>query len=312
MAFAPFPITPELTAIAIAYKNTALIADEVLPRVPVGRQSFKYRKYALADGFTIPDTKVGRTSAPNRIEFGFTEVTASTLDYALDDPIPLADIENAPQGYSPEGRSVEMLSNLIALDREVRTASMVFDANNYAAANKLTLDGSAGKYRFDDFTNGDPIGYLLNALDACVMRPNIMVVGQAVWTKMRQHPKVVKAVLGNSGDSGVASREAVAGLLEIDRILVGQGFVNTAKRGQTASLARAWGKDVALLYRDQLATASSGTTFGFTAQWGTKVAGSLNDQDVGMRGGRRVRVGESVAEVLCGNDLGYIFKSAVQ
>lgn len=201
-----------------------------------------------------------------------------------------------------------MLTNLIELDREIRVASMVFSAANYATANKTTLSGTS---QWSAFATSDPIGGLMGALDACVMRPNIMVIGNAVWTKLRQHPLVVKAVLGNSGDSGVASREAVAGLLEIDQLIVGQGFVNTAKRGQTATLARAWGKHVALLYRDTLASAASGTTFGFTGQFGTRVAGSINDQDVGMRGGRRVRVGESVAEVLCGNDLGYFIENAV-
>ena len=39
MSNAPFPIDPELTAIAIAYRNGRMIADEVLPRVPVGKQS---------------------------------------------------------------------------------------------------------------------------------------------------------------------------------------------------------------------------------------------------------------------------------
>jgi hypothetical protein len=64
------------------------------------------------------------------------------------------------------------------------------------------------------------------------------------------------------------------------------------------------------LYRDTFA-GTSGATFGFTAQWGSKVAGSIEDKDIGMRGGARVRVGESVAEVLCANDLGYFFQNAV-
>lgn len=307
MSFAPFPITPELTAIAIAYKNNNLIADQVLPRVQVGLQSFKYRNFSLADGFSIPDTKVGRTSAPNQVEFGFTETTASTKDYGLDEPIPLADIENSPPGYNPEGRAVEMLSNLIALDRENRTAAAVFNAANYAAGNQQTLSGTS---QFSDFANSDPLSVLMNALDACVMRPNVMVIGQAAWTKLRQHPKIVAAVLGNAGTSGIVGRDAVAGLLEIEQLLVGQGFINTAKRGQTATLARAWGKHISLMYRDTLA-GNTGVTFGFTAQWGGRVGGSINDQDVGMRGGRRVRVGESVAEVLCANDLGYFIQNAV-
>ena len=42
MAKAPFPIIPELTGIAIAYRNRAMIADLVLPRVtPVSKEEFK-------------------------------------------------------------------------------------------------------------------------------------------------------------------------------------------------------------------------------------------------------------------------------
>ncbi|MGH2845433.1 MAG: phage capsid protein, partial [Thermoleophilaceae bacterium] len=78
MATAPFPVQPYLTAIAIAYRNPVLIADEVLPRVPVGVQDFKYLKHNLADGFTIPDTKVGRRAKPNEVEFQATETSAST------------------------------------------------------------------------------------------------------------------------------------------------------------------------------------------------------------------------------------------
>lgn len=305
---APFPITPALTAIAIAYRNGRMIADNVLPRVPVGKQEFKYRKFALADGFTLPDTKVGRTSQPNQVEFGFTETPDSTRDYALDDPIPQADIDNAPEGYDPTARSTEQITNLILLDREVRVANAVFNAANYATANKATLSGTG---QWSDYTNSDPIGAILAALDSCVMRPNIGVFGRPTWTKLRQHPKIVKAVLGNAGDSGVASLEAVAQLLELEAVFVGEAWLNSAKKGQTATLARTWGKHASFIYRDQLATADSGVTFGFTAQFGSRVAGSIPDEDIGMRGGQRVRVGESVKEVICANDLGYFFQNAI-
>jgi hypothetical protein len=177
----PFPITPSLTAVAIAYRNPRLIADEVLPRVPTARQEFKYKKYALADGFTLPDTKVGRTSAPAQVEFGFTEVADATRDYALDDPIPTADEMNAPQGYDPQGRAVEVLTDLIALDREVRAAAVVFNADNYAAANKTQL---AGNDQWSDYDNSDPITAIMTALDACVMRPNIGIFGRPTWAKL--------------------------------------------------------------------------------------------------------------------------------
>jgi len=308
MSKAPFPIQPELTAIAIAYKNAGLIADQVLPYVPVGKQEFKYLKHTKNERFTVPDTHVGRKSTPNQVEFSASEVTDSTVDYGLDDVVPQADIDNAPPNYNPIANAVEGIMELVKLDREIRVANLVFGASNYATANKNTL---AGNDQFSDYTNSDPIGTILESLDACIMRPNVAVMGNAVWTVLRQHPKIVKAVLGNSGDSGVASRRAVADLFELDDILVGQGWVNTAKKGQSASFSRVWGKHIALIHRNNTANLQRGTTFGLTARFGTPVAGSIPQPTIGLRGSIQVRAGESVKEVITANDLGFLLVNAV-
>lgn len=305
---APFPIQPDLTAIAIGYRNKSLIADGVLPRVPVAKQEFKYLKHDMAEGFTIPDTKVGRKSRPNQVSFSATEETESTKDYGLDDPIPQADIDNAPSNYNPLARSTEGLTNLILLDREKRVADVVQNYDNYATANKVTLSGTD---QFSDFTNSDPIEVIMSALDNMVMRGNIAVMGQEVFSVLCRHPKICKAVNGNSGDVGIVRAKDIADLFNLEALLVGAAFLNTAKKGQAVSLARVWGKHLELIYRDRLADARSGITYGFTAQWGSRVAGSTPDKNIGLRGGQVVRVGESVKELICANDLGYMIKDAV-
>ena len=305
---APFPIQAELTAIAIAYRNQRMIADDVLPRFLVGTQQFKYLKHDLGEGFTIPDTRAGRRSAVNEVEFTATEVTASTDDYALDDPIPQADIENAPPNFSPVDNAVMKITDLIVLDREKRTADLVFDATKYPGANQITLAGNA---QWSDFANSDPIGDVLTALETPIMRPNVMVLGQAVYTKLSQHPDINKAVHGTSGDVGIARRQAIAELFELEEVLVGQGWLNTAKPGQAVTLQRVWGKHAALLVRDRLANARSGGTFGITAQWGSRIAGQEADSKIGMRGGQRVRAGESVKELITASDFGYFIEDAV-
>ena len=45
MSKANFPVNPVLTAIAIAYRNRRMIADDVLPRTDVGKQEFKYLQH---------------------------------------------------------------------------------------------------------------------------------------------------------------------------------------------------------------------------------------------------------------------------
>ena len=142
------------------------------------------------------------------------------------------------------------------------------------------------------------------------MRPNIMVIGQAAWSKLRQHPQIVKAAHGNSGDSGMARREAVAELFEIEDLIVGQGWVNVARRGQAAKYERVWGKHVALLHRDKNASTGQGATFGLTAEFGQRVAGSWEDRNIGLRGGQMVRAGESVGELITAAHLGYFIEDA--
>lgn len=306
MGGTPFPLIPYLTSISLAYENRKLIADQVLPRVSVATQLFRYFKYALGDAFTVPDTKVGRTSRPTQVEFGRTNVDSSCLDYALDGPVPNADKANAAAaGFDPEVRATELVTNLIQLDREIRVAGVVFNAANFATANKVTLTNP-----WTDRVNGDPIGDIQTAMDSMVMRPNILVLGRLVASALQRHPEIVEAFYGNAATSGIVPIDFIRTLFGLDGIYVGEAFFNTAKPGQVVTNSRAWGKFAALIYRDSLATADMGTTFGFTAQWGTRIAGRIDDPHMGMRGGVLVRVGESVREIITASDLGYLFSNA--
>lgn len=304
MAQAPFPVNPDLSAVSVAYSNELMVADRVLPRVTVGKQDFKYFKANLVDPFTVPDTRVGRKSTPNMVETGGTEVTDSTADYALRDAIPLADIQNSDSRWNPRVRAVTYISDLLALDREVRVANLITTLGNYTAAQRATLSGTS---QWSDMVNSNPVNAILQAMDLMVMRPNTLVMGRAVYTQLMQHPKVVQSVKNTAQTSGIVQRQAIADLFEIPNIVVGEGWVNTARKGQAAAYTRAWGKHCALLNVD----AAGARTFGFTAQFGQRIAGSEFDRDIGMRGGEVVQVGESVKEVIVENTLGYSFQNAV-
>lgn len=308
MAKTPFPIVAALTAIAIAYRNGRMIADEVLPRVPVGKQEFRYRKHAVEERFTVPDTRVGRRGQPNEVGFGFTESTSATEDFGLEDPIPQADIDQAAEGYSPVNHATESLTDLVILDREIRAAAVVQSPLSYAAAQVQVLTSAQ---QFSEETSS-PIEVITEALDTPIMRPNVMTLGRKAFSSLSMHPDIVKAAQRNSGDKGKATRMAIAELFELEDVLVGEGFVNTAKPGQVAQIERVWGNSVSLTYRDRLARPAGGrVTWGFTAQWGSRIAGQWEDKNIGLRGGQRVRVGESVKELVSAPDLGFLLQNVV-
>lgn len=310
---APFPINPVQTGIALAYKNPSLIADMVLPRVPVGTKEFKYQKYEKSERFTLPSTKVGRKGVPNEMEFGATEEAAFANDYGLDSVIPNDDITQAAAGgtnYNPVNHTTEVLTDLILLDREKRVSDLVFSVDSYDAANKVDVSDTSTD-QWSDYVNSEPREQILEALDKPIMRPNLFILGQNVWTKLRQHPQIVSSILGNNGQQGTITRQQLAALLEVEEVLVGQGWINIAKPGQSPNFVRVWGNHASLIYRNRMANTQSGATFGFTAQYQDRIAGQMPEPKVGLRGGQRVRVGESVKELVIAKDLGYFFENAI-
>lgn len=308
-AIRPFPINPQMTAIAIAYRNpdVALIADLVLPRTPTA-QEFKYLKYDLAAGFTVPDARVGRKSLPNEVDFSATEIIDKVLDFGLDDIIPNEDIEADNQGVDPMGTAVAYLTNLVNLAREVRTANLVFNTSSYAAGQYTTL---AGGNQWSDTVNSDPVAAIGDALDIPIIRPNVATFGQQAWTKLRRHPKLVQAIKNTNQGAGMVSREEFAEFFELQEVLVGQGLANTAKKGQAISLSRVWGKHASFFYRDRAAGPQAGVTFGMTAAWGNKIAGNIDESKIGLTGSQRVRSGERVKEIITAPDVGYFFQNCV-
>lgn len=314
----PFVVDPVLTAVAVGYRNEAqtLIADEVLPRVPVGAEKYKWTEYPLEEAFNLPDTRVGRRGRVQELEFSGTEKTDEVEDHGLETSIPNSDIDAARTAreqkrstYDPEGHSTMMLMDTILNVRESRVASIVQTLGNYAANRRITL---AGNSQFSDYANSDPIGVIKTGLESTlVYRPNIMAMGQAAWSKLSSHPHIVNAVKGNLTNKGVVSKEAVADLFEVKKVLVGEGWVNTAKPGQAPNLARAWGKHISLLFVNPVARPEQGITWGMTAQYGTRISGRIIDPDIGLQGGVRIRTGERVKEHVVAKDVGYLIQNAV-
>jgi hypothetical protein len=307
-----FPVDPQLTAIAVAYRNpdVSLIADAVLPRVSRPGTLLEYTSYDdIYQAYTLPNTKVGPKGKVNSVELGGRRVQASTEDNAIQVPLSHFDLNAISKGVDAKAAATEYATSIINLQHEVAVAALVFDAANYPAGFKETLAG-------DDQLNdaqyaGNPLSLISAGLDTALVRPNRLVFGHKAWSVFRSLPAVVKAVLGNSGDSGMATREQVARLFEVQEVLVGVSLLNISKPGEVASLNRVWGNHIAASYIDRAAAQVGGLTFGACFEYGTRFAGTIEDKDIGARGGARVRVAESTKPVIIAPHAAYFWEDVV-
>ncbi|MCF4125038.1 capsid protein [Methylobacterium sp. SyP6R] len=318
----PFPVDPVITAIAIGYRNQTadLIADAVMPRIPVLGEKYKWTEYPIAERFTVPDTRVGRRGRVERVEFSGVERTGAVEDYGLEDAIPNSDIREAEAQrkanlgiIDPENLAAEGLTDLIVLDREVRVATVVQDPNNYAATRRRVLSGTA---QFSDYVNSDPIGVIKACFQGTLIhRPNTVSMSRDSWTVLSSHPHLVNAVKGNTTGRGIISPDDFVRLFSGEgckRLLIGESFVNTARRGQVENISRVWGKSIQFHYTNpQVRPEQGGITWGFTAQYGTRIGGKWDDKNVGLEGGVVVRVGERVQEQVVAKDVGYLLQNVI-
>lgn len=303
---------PTLTNISLQYKGEALIWDQVLPPLKVGSRAPQIRKYNKDERFRVPNDVVGPRSRPNMVDFGVTLVPIAVKDHALEEPISETEArEAAAEGVlSLQSDAAELLTWLLMIAQEKRVADLAFAAASYPAGNKVTLSGTA---QWNDQTNSNPIGDIMTGLDAAFVRPNTIVLGAEVYTKLRVHPKVIDAVKGRTGVAprgGIATAQELADLFEVAKVLVGRNRINTAKEGQTPTYTRLWGKHCALLHIVPNPTRLS-ITFGISFSETLRKVSTYFDNTIGPEGSTMVRNYWNSDEQIVASDLGYFIENAV-
>lgn len=325
MARTNFVENPVWSGISEGYSNSGadndFIAEMVLPTVQVSAEIFNADYMPPGQFLVAPDNVVGRLNRPPTLNFQALQRQFSTQDTGYDAPIPNFDIERAEQqrrggntGFNPESAVIEGLNEVCLLRRELRAASLVFNLNTYLPTQRQTVLGPSQWNQ----VGSRPLDQMRTVMDNMLQRPNTLILNQQGWTALTTNPSVVEAALGTSAREGVASKQKIAELLEIKNIYVGTAWTSASAEQDlertTESTRRVWGNNAALVYLNPSVRSTTGSnqfTFGYTARWGTKKSGYIEDPDMGVRGGRRARVYESTRELVTASFCGYYFQGVL-
>ena len=304
------PIGEQQTGIVAAYQNKKLIADQVMPiKVLDGPElAFKYYERTKGDAFAAPDTHVGRTSEPNIIHLSGEEKAAVAVAQGLQTIVPKEDIEQIKNKERFVNTALEYLIGQVYLGREMRVAGIVQDTSNYGTGLSLTYEDNQG-IGADSF---DIVKVILDYLEKPLARPNILGMNSVVWAKLRTDPNVLRAVYPNSNGAGVATREQIKALFEVDDILIGAARVNTTKNAENPQLERCWGNNIWAHYSEPLSTLKEGIAWGMTAQIGDRYATIIEDKKIGLKGAEIIKAGFYQKEVVVGKDAGFLLKNVVK
>ena len=260
-----------LSQMAINYRPQGFIADQVFPTVTVMKQTDLYLIFEQADLFRADDTKRSRGTEAQKISYRTSSASYFAENYALKADVTLEDRLNADPAFVAEfeqGRTRRVLDKLL-LAQEVRVSSLCMAT---ASVGSSAATASA----WDDPVNANPLIDAQTVIDnvegATGYRPNRLLFGGDAWRHFRRNNNVKNAAINMpsgpnvSGGGKFPSTQEVAALLEVEEILVGRAFLNSAQQGIAQTLARIW-PDSLLAFYAPAAPSTQEPSFGYKFRW---------------------------------------------
>lgn len=304
-------IDAALTNLSVGYRNSAFIADELAPVVPVRKQSDKYFVYDEArEVFRQSDDRRAPGAEANEVNFALSSDNYYCEDHALTSVIPDEERENADPVIQPNIDRTEFLRAKIDLNKEIELADMLTDAT--VLTQSATL---AGASQWSDPTS-DPIA-AIEAQKATIMAsvqtlPNTLVLPYQVYAKVRVHPKIIERIA--YGSVGAVNEALLAQIFDVERVLVPRAFKNTASPGQAPAMSYVWGKHALLAYVPRRAALKQ-VALTYTFAW-TGAPGSVGGHRVELwREERRkadvLRVQRYYDQKVIAAGAAYLWKNAV-
>lgn len=253
-------IDPILSSVVLGYKHPEHIGSILFPRIPVNVSAGKIITFNK-DSFRLYNTARAPGSNTKRVTFGYAAGNYGLENHALEAVVPVEhqrDAENVP-GIDLATGAVSGVMRIESLVLEKQQADLARDASKYDANHKSTLSGTD---QWDDYANSDPKADIDAGREAIRsstgMYPNVIEFPAKVWTKLKNHPVMLKLMA--SGERGIITTEIMAALLEIETVVVGKAIAFDDNDGSI----EVWGKDVILAYVPTIATTLEEPSFGYT------------------------------------------------
>jgi hypothetical protein len=328
-----------LTNISLAFMQAQenFVANEVFPVIGVAKQSDSYFTYDRGE-FNRDEMK---TRAPGTESAGGTYTIATdfyrALTRALHKDIDEQVRANADSPINLDREAVEYLTLKALINREANWVSTFFP-DTHAPGDVWTFDvdgasSATAPASFDptNASNNDKV-FWNNAsstpiedvrqgkrfvLEETGFMPNTLTLSRHVFDTLLDHPDIVGRLdRGQTTGPAMATRDSLAALFEVERVLVMDSIRNTAKEGATASHSFIAGKNALLSYRPAspgLLTPSAGYTFAWTGLLGSNAAGMrIRSFFMDKLNADRIEIENSYDQKLVSGDLGYYFNGIVE
>lgn len=243
-----------LTNMSVAYMQDAsvFVADQVFPQVPVQKQSDLYFVYRKEDFFTdeAQERASGTESAGGDYNIDQAPPYYCRI-YAFHKDVTEQERVNADTPIRPDEDATEFVSHKLLLKREVLWAQQYFQPSIWATEYEgVAANPTAGQTVKWNLPASNPIQTIRNArtrvMEETGYLPNVLVLSPYAYNALCDHEDILDRI--KYTQKGMVTKELMASLFEVDKIVVPYAIQNTAAKNAKGEMSFIMGKHAMLCY----------------------------------------------------------------
>lgn len=236
-------VSKVLSNLAVKYRNMNLIADQVLPSVPVTKESDSY--YTWVRSFNLPETLRANGAPANMATWGVSLSSYSLNEHALKDVVTDRDRANSDE-IQMDAETTEFLTDKILLRREYEASKVLFTTGSWS--NNTSLD-TATSWEYNTTTSA-PIQQVLSATAKIIkssgVKPNVAILGHDAIDALKENPNVYNRI--QYVERAILTPDLIAALFDLDKVFVGTAVYDAGAVGVAESITSIWGPNALIAY----------------------------------------------------------------
>lgn len=298
-----------LSNVSIQYANEEFIGEQLMPVVPVSKESDVYYLYPRGERMQYPDDEMGSRAQANEIQETRTTATYTCLPYGFSNYVASRTLNNQDAPLDEMVDLVDGINEGLAYRRELRIATIMTATGSFGTGQ---FNSIAAGDRWDSAGGGDPIASIQTGM-AAIWRgrgPSDIVAysGLNTLNVLSRHQAILDLFKYNGSSPGLATPSMVSGFFGIDKYLVGKARTNTAMEGQADVFARAW-NTVFGMVRVARRPSRRNASFGYTFRHGNPITVTKFDPLSGHGGGFTAQVSVSETHAVVAAPTGYLINT---
>lgn len=251
-AITRFDLSMTYVEFSLLANRRKFIGLKVLPPIGVMQESSDFLRLEVESFLTKPeDTERAAKGTYKRKDYEWTKDSYAVAEHGVEEVSDDATIERYGDILRVERIAVMRAVNRILQRLEQDIADAVMNTTTWTGAALTTAIGTA----WTTTATADPIADIDGARDkvktSSGMTPNTVVMTDSDFINCIRTDRIeallkydamqtLMSLQGQQDMQSVASNSGLAALFNVDRILIGQGFKNTADQGQSVSFSRFW------------------------------------------------------------------------